>query len=191
MTARRSLGRACVTGPYGPRVSRPARRAGSQTARSLSSEAAAPSIDVAAGWGRIEGRVLERFWRQTVFATAHVRFECHVGLEAMAAKISSVLLGGRPFQGREDREEIPALCVEPDVLGFHVVLMQEDPDNYWLEVTPTDSMTPEGWEPRSEDFFPGSDEDLSAHFAWYIQKIEGVTDVRCGLHGESPFPSKG
>jgi len=71
-----------------------------------------------------------------VIIACRLRLLSSMSLEEVGEVVSSRVLGGIPFVGREDyiRDEIPAIYSKPEVFGTRFILMGEpDDEGYYLE----------------------------------------------------------
>jgi len=113
-----------------------------------------------------------------MFVIANVKFKSKEPLESVGAILSAVLLNGSKFKGRNEyiRDEVPAVYVDSPILGFRIVLMEEDVGEYHLELTPTIHASAYG-KYSVHDLGVSETVDISAHIAFVLKQTSGIYDV--------------
>ena len=100
-----------------------------------------------------------------MYLSCFLDFHSQLSLEDLGASLSENIFGGIPFGSREEavRDEVPAIQLKRDVLGFHVVLQGfGGNDGYTLEIFP-----------REFDWgVPGSEDRIArVAFAPYVKRL--------------------
>lgn len=100
-----------------------------------------------------------------MYLSCFLDFRSQLSLEELGAALSENIFGGIPFGSRDEavRDEVPAIQLKKDVLGFYVVLHGFGGDNgYTLEMFP-----------RKFDWgTPGSEDQITrVNFAPYLKGL--------------------
>lgn len=105
-----------------------------------------------------------------MFLEADIYLKSSKSLEEVGAILSKELFGGLPFGGRENyiRDEIPAIYIEPEIMGMEIILVGGDIDGITiLQIRPSDNIT-------NEEIIDSSNGNLSEYLKFMLRSIEGI-----------------